>query len=183
MGNMNSMRSQLRHSNPAITGRRTKPIISKDYIVGLTDGEGCFYVLVRKSSNYRAGAMVELRFHIKMQAEEKPLLEKVKNTLACGQVYFQPEKRRNHTQCYRYTVNSHDDILTKIIPFFRQYPLRSFSKQRSFKIFCKIAEIVRQKQHLTKPGIAKIRQLKTNLNKKYRARVVREIRTLRGNTK
>ncbi len=46
MGNLTVMRSQLRHSNPELNlGRRTKPTVSADYIVGLTDGEGCFYVL------------------------------------------------------------------------------------------------------------------------------------------
>jgi len=34
---------------------RTKPIVSADYIVGLTDGEGCFYVNTWESSAYKSG--------------------------------------------------------------------------------------------------------------------------------
>lgn len=45
------MRSQLSHSNPILIGRRTKPKINADYLVGLVDGEGCFYVLVRSKEN------------------------------------------------------------------------------------------------------------------------------------
>jgi len=145
---------------------RTKPIVSNEYIVGLTDGEGCFYVNIRKSSLYRMGFNVQLHFHIKMQEKDKSLLEKVKNTLKCGSVYFQKEQRLNHCQCYRYSVSSHSDVLKILIPFFRQYPLQSFSKQKNFELFCKVAKLVQSKAHLTKDGLEKIRKLKAEMNKK-----------------
>src|SRR3989344_3334428 len=88
---------------------RTKPMVSNEYVVGLTDGEGCF--------------------HIKMQEQDRPLLEKVKNTLKCGKVYFQKEVRVNHCQCYRYSVSSQQDISNTIIPFFLKYKLQ---KERNY---------------------------------------------------
>ena len=145
---------------------RTKPIVSKEYIVGLTDGEGCFHANVWKSDSYRAGYAVQLHFHIKMQETDRPLLEKVKNTLGCGNVYFQKEVRANHCQCYRYTVSSCKDIQETIIPFFQKHPLQSISKQKSFKVFCKIAHIVQSGDHLTKDGIERIKTLKSQMNKK-----------------
>ena len=145
---------------------RTKPIVSKEYIVGLTDGEGCFYVNVGVSSRYRSGVRIQLHFHLKMQEKDKQLLEKVKNTIGCGAVYFQKEQRVNHAQCYRYTVSSQSDILNIIIPFFRKYPLQSYSKNYSFRIFCKIARLVKNKVHLSKAGIKKIRMLKSKMNQK-----------------
>lgn len=145
---------------------RTKPIVSYDYIVGLTDGEGCFYVNISQSNSYKAGYVVHLHFHIKMQEKDKPLLEKVKNTLNCGAVYFQKEARANHCQCYRYTVSSYKDILETIIPFFQKYPLQSISKQENFKLFCKIAKFVKRGEHLSKEGVEKIRIIKSNMNKK-----------------
>lgn len=160
-------RSQLRHSSPFKNGRRTKPTVSIDYIVGLTDGEGCFYVCVRSPYNKNGGAMVELTFHIKMRAKDKSLLEKIKNTLNCGNVYFQKEKRVNHVQCYRYTVNSHRDILGKIIPFFQEHHLES-TKQEDFKTFCKIAEMVCQGKHHSYKGIKEIKQLKSRMNRRGR---------------
>jgi len=179
---METVRSQLRHSKPENhSGRRTKPKVSADYIVGLTDGEGCFYVLVRPPFNRKGGALVQLNFYIKVQERDKSLLEKIKNSLECGSVYFQHETRSNHTQCYRYTVNTHRDIFAKIIPFFREHPLESNSKCRSFEIFCKIAELVREGKHHEKKGIQQIQKLKAQMN--IRTRVVREIRTLRGNSK
>src|ERR1700679_940745 len=134
---------------------RTKPIVSKEYIVGLTDGEGCFHVNAWKSSKYRAGYGIKLQFHIKMQKRDRPLLEKVKNTLQCGEVHIQTEHRLNHVVCYRYSASSYKDVLGIIIPFFKKYPLQSVSKRKSFEIFCTIAELVENKSHLTKAGVAK----------------------------
>ncbi len=141
-------------------------MVSAEYVVGLTDGEGCFYVNVPTSSRYRAGAKVELSFYIKMQEQDRELLEQVKQQLGCGAVYFQKEKRRNHAQCYRYTVGSHRDIINIIIPFFKTYSLHSASKQRNFTLFCEIADLVKNKTHLTKRGVKKIRALKALMNQR-----------------
>jgi hypothetical protein len=145
---------------------RTKPTVSNDYVVGLTDGEGCFYVNIWKSSAYRAGAGVQLHFHLKMQERDRELLEMVRNTIGCGAVYFQKEQRANHCQCYRYTVSAKRDILDTVIPFFKRYPLQSASKRANFEIFCRIADLVQQGKHLTVEGLEEIRALKAGMNLK-----------------
>ncbi len=145
---------------------RTKPIVSADYIVGITDGEGCFYVGVSESKAYRSGYKVITHFHIKLQERDKELLDKIHNTLACGNVYFQKEGRKNHTQCYRYTVSAWRDIDSIIIPFFTKHTLQTASKRESFDIFCQIAELVKQKEHLTISGAKKILKLKSQMNKR-----------------
>ena len=145
---------------------RTLPTVSNEYVVGLTDGEGCFYVNVGKSLRYRAGYRIQLHFHLKMQERDYDLLEKVRNTIGCGEVYFQKEQRANHCQCYRYTVSAERDIQEIVIPFFKQYPLQSASKSASFDIFCKIATLVREREHLNPEGIKKIRKLKSHMNQK-----------------
>ncbi len=145
---------------------RTKPIVSNEYVVGLTDGEGCFHVSMVNYATYTSGVRVQMHFHIKMQEKDRPLLEKIKNTLGCGAVYFQKEKRANHCQCYRYTVYSQKDILTKIIPFFIKYPLQSVTKNKSFKAFRGIAKLVDKRAHLTTKGIGQIKLLKAKMNQK-----------------
>ena len=145
---------------------RTLPIVSNEYVVGLTDGEGCFYVNIGKSSRYRAGYRIQLHFHLKMQERDRLLLEKVRNTIGCGAVYFQKEQRANHCQCYRYTVSSEQDIQEIVIPFFKRYSLQSASKLASFEIFCKIAALVKKGEHLNLEGLNKIRALKLHMNQK-----------------
>ena len=138
--------------------------MSADYVVGLTDGEGCFYVNLGLLPAYRSGVRVQLHFHLKLQAADRDLLVKVRDTLECGNVYFQKEQRKNHAQCYRYTVSSQRDIFAKIIPFFERYPLQTASKQKNFDLFCRIAKLVEAKEHLTPRGIEKIRALKAQMN-------------------
>ncbi len=145
---------------------RTLPTVSNEYGVGLTDGEGCFYVNVGKSPRYRAGYRIQLHFHLKMQERDRDLLEKVKNTIGCGEVYFQKEQRANHCQCYRYTVSADRGIQAIVIPFFKKYPLQSASKSASFKIFCQIADLVFQRKHLQSAGLRKIQALKMRMNQK-----------------
>ena len=145
---------------------RTKPVVSKEYVVGLTDGEGCFYVNVSKLPTYRAGYRIQMHFHLKMQEKDRELLEKVRNTLGCGAVYFQKEQCTNHAQCYRYTVSAHEDIFNTIIPFFQQYPLQSASKGESFRIFCQIASLIKKRAHLIPGGLEPILALKAQMNQK-----------------
>lgn len=169
----NITRSQLRHSTEALEfecSGRTKPTVSPDYIVGLTDGEGCFYVLIR-SPNQQGGAVVQLNFYIKVQQEDRKMLDKVRNALDCGAVYFQHETRENHAQCYRYTASSQRDVFGKIIPFFQKHQLQSTSKQKNFKLFCQIANLVLSGDHHHAKGIEQIRNLKSQMNR--RTRVVR----------
>lgn len=181
MGYKKITRSQLRHSTSTLVEGRTKPMISSDYIVGLTDGEGCFYVLIKPPFNKNGGAIVLLCFFIKLQEEDRELLEKVREKLRCGTVYYQHETRTNHAQCYRYTVISHRDILGKIIPFFTKHALQGNTKRKSFGLFCEIAKLVASGAHHTGTGLESIRELKAQMN--HRTRVTREIRTLRGNMK
>ncbi len=147
---------------------RTKSILklSSEYIVGLTDGEGCFYVQLTRSQAYKAGYLVQLHFHIKLQARDKNVLEKIKQTLNCGNVYFQKEQRKNHTECYRYTVSSKQNVLNILIPFFMKNKLQTVSKQNNFKLFCQIASLVKKDEHLTKNGVKKIKFLKSQMNLK-----------------
>lgn len=143
---------------------RAKPTISNDYIVGLTDGEGCFYVNKSNMKSYRSGVRIQLHFHLKLRECDKEILEKIRDTLDCGGVYLQKEQRPNHTQCYRYTVASQRDIFEKIIPFFRSNLLQTTSKQKSFTLFCKIAGLIQAEKHLTRKGIEEIISLKQAMN-------------------
>lgn len=153
-------------------------MLSADYIVGLTDGEGCFYVHVRPRQSNSSQPRVDTHFYIKLREEEKGLLEKVKEAFGCGAVYVQKESRTNHSQCYRFEVNAKRDIYNVVIPFFEKHPLQS-RKQRNFEIFKEIALMVKRNEHKTVEGFKKIRSLKSQMN--IGARRMREIRSSGGN--
>lgn len=137
-------------------------MVSADYIVGLTDGEGCFYVNVR-TRNSRWTPKVETHFYIKLREDNRQLLEKVKEKFGRGAVYFQKDRRPNHSSCYRFEINSQKDIKEVLIPFFKKHSLQG-PKRKDFEIFCLIAKLVQKGKHKTDKGLEKIRNLKMQMN-------------------
>jgi hypothetical protein len=157
-------------------------MITADYIVGLTDGEGCFYINVRPPDSKYPGSKtgVETHFYIKLREDDLSLLKSVKSFFRCGAVYYQKEKRKNHTPCYRFEINSHKDIQEVLIPFFDKHPLKS-EKRKNYLIFRKIAMIVRNNDYKKDGSLKKILKFKSQMNSG--ARSVREIRSPSGNAK
>jgi len=142
-------------------------MIDANYIVGLTDGEGCFYINLTerdKTKNPKAHIRVKSHFYIKLRADDLTVLEKVRKYLKFGFIYFQKEKRKNHSACYRFEVNSNTDKL-KLIEFFNRYPLHSPKKKRDFEIFSRVTKMIINQEHFTLKGIAIIRQLKLSMHR------------------
>jgi hypothetical protein len=174
-------RSQQIHSSPTKIGRREKPkYLSSDYIVGLTDGEGCFYVETRAPYGVYKTPRVEMHFFIKMTEDEVSLLREVQNFFGCGGVYYQKEYRQNQRACYRFGVTAQKDLNDKVIPFFDKHPLKS-QKLKNYLLFKEIGELVKRREHKNPKGFEKIKQLKSLMNNG--TRLVREIRLPSGNAK
>ena len=141
--------------------------IKSDYIVGLADGEGCFYVHVyeRDKRKYpRAHPQIKVHFYIKLRNDDLVVLKKLKQYLGFGFIYFQNEKRMNHSSCYRYEINSLIDW-KKLIRFFDKHPLQSPKKQRDFLITKAVYEMLIKQEHFTDEGLMKIRQLKSQMHR------------------
>jgi hypothetical protein len=155
-------------------------MVSADYIVGLTDGEGCFYINVRiRNSKWRP--LIETHFYIKLREDNRELLEEVKESLGCGAIYFQKENRPNHSSCYRFEVNSRRDILEIVIPFFEEHPLHG-TKRDDFEIFREVAFAIERSDHTTLEGFESIKNMKLQMQKN-RSRWMREIRSSSGDAK
>jgi len=141
-------------------------MLSPDYIVGLTDGEGSFNIALRqrpaksKLLNYK----VECHYYIKMIESELPLLKEVCKFMGCGRIYFQKEKRKNHHNCYRFEVSALQPIREKVIPFFKRHKLQSPNKKKDFEIFCRLVKMAQDKKHLNENGWRKIQKLKAEMH-------------------
>ena len=128
------------------------------YLTGLVDGEGCFCVSFNKHKNNRL-LEARLLFEIELREDDKEILERVKETLDCGNIYYlNYEGHRKWRPHYKYKVSNIKDISTKIIPFFQKYPLQA-KKKHSFEKFCIAARLILAKRHLTNNGVEKIRDL------------------------
>lgn len=150
---------------PIRAGWRAKPImLSSDYIVGLTDGEGSFCVFIRRPEKSTWHTRVECHFYIKMRDDELPLLKKVRDFFRCGRVSFQKEYRENQKNNYRYQVSNLNDLNSVIIPFFQKQKLFSTPRQRDFNLFCRIVSLVNCEEHKTKQGLLQIQRLKSHMH-------------------
>ncbi|MBI2449922.1 MAG: LAGLIDADG family homing endonuclease [Candidatus Nealsonbacteria bacterium] len=140
-------------------------MISKNYIVGLTDGEGSFTAYIRPPSkkhgakNYR----VECHYYVKLREDDLPLLKKVKQFFGVGRISFQKDRRPNHHNCYRYETTQLQEIREIIIPFFDANPLEG-NKIHDFRLFKKIVDAVIKKRHQTKNGLEQIKQWKKEMH-------------------
>jgi hypothetical protein len=60
-------------------------------------------------------------------------------------------------EVYKYRVTKFLDLTDKIIPLFQKYPVQGV-KHLDFLDFVKVAEIMKEKGHLTEEGLSKIRK-------------------------
>lgn len=102
---------------------------------------------------------VTLRMTISQHFRDQVLMNAIMNSLKCG--YISKKYKRN---VINFIVNNFKDIYTKIIPFFKKYKIEGI-KYFDFQDFCKAAELMKKKEHLTKEGLDKIRQIKSQMNK------------------
>ena len=133
-------------------------MLNPNYIVGFVDGEGCFSVTFNKNGNRLPE--VRLIFEIELREDDEPILHEIKKVLDCGNIYrLQYERYAKWRPHVKLKVSNFSDISTKVIPFFEKYPLQA-KKRLQFQTFCSVAELMKQKVHLTPEGVSKIQALK-----------------------
>ena len=135
------------------------------WISGFTDGEGSFVISVIKNSTTRFGKQIFPEFVITQGAKSLFALEAIKEYFGCGNIVLN-KRYDNHTEdLYRYCVRSISELNTVIVPFFEQFPLRTF-KQNDFILFKKILEMMSEKQHLNQQGWNTILGLASKTNRR-----------------
>lgn len=60
-------------------------------------------------------------------------------------------------------IKNNSDIITKIIPFFDQYPILGI-KSLDFSDFKKVAKLIKNKEHLNKSGFSGILKIVQQMN-------------------
>ena len=149
---------------------RPTRVIDPWYIVGFTEGEGTFHIALYVDPRMKQRIKIIPEFHVNQSYLRISTLKEIQKYFECG--YIKPNHRNNdYDTTYVYVVRDRNDLLNKIIPFFRRYPLRSV-KQESFLKFAKIVEMVRDGKHLQKSGVKKIVNIAytMNVSGKYRLR-------------
>lgn len=131
--------------------------LQTQWIVGFTDGEGCFFIGINKNSTMKQGLQILPEFTIVQHKKNIQTLYALKDYFQCGVV------RRNHGDRMCYRVRGQKNLVNQILPFFEKHPLKT-TKQIDFKKFRKVVLMIEKNQHLNEDGISQIRQIKNCMN-------------------
>jgi hypothetical protein len=154
----------------------------EQWIVGFTDGEGCFSVSIIKNGTTKIGWQLFPEFVVTQGEKSLAALEIFKEYFECGNIFVN-KRYDNHTEnLYRYCVRSARDLSGKIVPFFTQNSLCT-AKKKDFEIFKEIIEMMTEKRHLTQSGMRTIAKKISKMNRKKRSRFLESSETIRQTPK
>jgi len=117
-------------------------------------------VNMRKSIAYKMNEQVILRFTLSQHSRDELLMKSLVSYFVCGRYALRSNKDYGD-----FLVTTFSDINEKIIPFFQKYEIKGV-KAYDFADFCKAAEIMKTKGHLTPEGLNKLLALKDDMNQK-----------------
>jgi hypothetical protein len=123
------------------------------WIVGFTDGEGCFHVGIAKNQTYKIGYQVIPEFVVVQHERDVKILHNLKSYFRCGVV------RRNHENRMCFRVQKFEDLHDKIVPFFEKHQLKTLKKVDFLK-FRRVILLINQGLHLTLEGLEQIKKIK-----------------------
>ena len=150
----------------------------RGWIVGFTDGEGCFSVSMFRNTTTKFGWQVFPEFVITQGKKSLPALEIFRSYFDCGKIYENARYDNHKEYLYRYCVRSIEDLRGKIIPFFQKNRLYT-AKQNDFEIFTDIVEKVFRKEHLSESGLRVIARKIEQMNRKKKSAFLESPETTR----
>ena len=128
------------------------------YISGFADGEACFCVSFQPSRRHRFGWEVRPSFSVSQNADRAELLRVVQDTWKCG--FIRPDRS---DKTIKFEVRNVHDLVGKVLPHFRAYPLMS-SKQADVIRFECICQLIHDGRHLELDGFEEIVRTAMEMN-------------------
>jgi hypothetical protein len=123
-------------------------------MAGFMSGEGCFFVHTRSTSR-----TVSIYIKIGQHERDHKLIKSFVEYFGGGRYY----KPLNENLCI-YICEKFSDIFDNIIPLKKKYPIQGV-KAKDFLDFETIANIIKNKAHLTAEGYEQILFIKNEMNK------------------
>lgn len=163
-------------------------IIQRGWILGFTDGEGCFSVSFNIRARFRLGIEIRPSFSVSQHASGTVRATKLTQEnngagFAEGGSALPPPRpcvnyqsleifvnyfgggirysRKDAT--WKYETRQLEVLCDRVIPFFQHHSLQT-SKMRDFQLFAEICLLIRQGQHLNIVGLEQIIHLAYQMN-------------------
>jgi hypothetical protein len=155
--------------NSSAAENQQERLIKIGWITGFVDGEGCFSInFIRQPDRehrrgYKTGYQVAHEFTVTQGAKSVECLHMLMEFFGVGGVYLNRRYDNHKGHMYRYCVRRRSDLIQTIIPFFKQYPLRT-SKRDDFLKFAQCLRLMETNSHLTPKGLIEIVEIAENMN-------------------
>ena len=112
--------------------------ITPDYVVGFTDGEGCFQIIVKKTGS-GIGYQITPQFTLTQGGEEgKKIIKEIRDFLDAGRVYTYPEEKYRWKDRTKLSAQGLED-LKKLKIFFDEHPPKV--KRKIYEIWSHAVDI------------------------------------------
>jgi len=128
------------------------------YISGYVDGEGCFTVSIAPRLTLVVGFEVRPSISVSQNGDRSEVLIDMQRYFGCGTIW--PDRS---DKTLKWEVRSLSRLVTRVIPHFRRYPLRS-GKRNDFELFASICGRMVRGEHLHVPGLSEIVRLAGRMN-------------------
>ena len=132
--------------------------LDAQWIPGVVDGEGCFFVGINPHAEMTIGCQVLPEFTVVQHKRDVQILYALKSHFQCGVV------RVNHGDRMAYRVRGLQHLLKRIVPFFVDHPLKT-SKNIDFLKFRDVLLLMQAGEHLSEQGASKIRAIAAQMNR------------------
>lgn len=143
--------------------------------MGFVDGEGCFSCSIYRQNKMTLKWQVRPSFDVVQGESSRDVLEELVRFFDCGKIYRNRRRDNHREDLLRYNVYRLEDLRTKIIPFFRENPLRT-SKRENFEKFVRIIELMELRRHLSIEGIVEIAEITETMNHRKPSKALRILR-------
>jgi len=134
------------------------PTITPAWLVGFVDGEGSFFALIHRASDYRSGYQVQAVFDIAQLDTERALLDSIGCTFFGNTHTWAKSGSTQHLRILKISA-----LQNFVVPFFQTNTLLT-RKSIDFVIWQEIVQMILNKEHLTLSGIDMIRLLRDRQN-------------------
>jgi len=132
-------------------------ITDPDWLAGFTSGEGNFLIKISDSKSHKLGKAIQLRFKLTQHSKDEQLMKSLIEYFGDGNVYIS-------NKAVDFIIQRFEVLTDKVIPFFEKYPIVGI-KALDFADWCKVAKLMKNKDHLTTEGLNQICLIKSGMNK------------------
>lgn len=135
---------------------KNNKVQDNNWLGGFIAAEGCFFIRLLKSAKHQLKERVTLIFMLTQHQRDEGLMRSLVDYLGCGNIYINKD-------IINYRVDKFLDIEGKLIPHLNKCNIMGV-KSLDFKDWF-AAELIQNKDHLTKEGLEQIRKIKSGMNR------------------